>query len=165
MSGGAFSGAFVPPASGEYRLALASANGAPLAGDTVRLAVRVVADSVPAVEIPVPGADTLAPLSLKVPLVVDVRDDYGITAVAVVSRRISRLGTVGHLARMVVFALVGAFLVKAAVEFRGKTAVGLDGALAKIQHQPYGHVLLGIVAAGLIAFALYSVSDARYRRI
>jgi hypothetical protein len=26
-------------------------------------------------------------------------------------------------------------------------------------------VLLGIVAAGLIAFALYSLSDARYRRI
>ncbi|HUQ14442.1 MAG TPA: DUF4175 family protein [Gemmatimonadales bacterium] len=99
VSGGAFSGAFVPPASGEYRLALASANGAPLAGDTVRLAVRVVADSVPAVEIPVPGADTLAPLSLKVPLVVNVRDDYGITAVAVVSRRISRLGTVDSASR------------------------------------------------------------------
>ncbi|MBA3894750.1 MAG: hypothetical protein H0X69_13875, partial [Gemmatimonadales bacterium] len=92
VSGGAFSGAFVPAASGEYRLALASVDGAPLAGDTVRLAVRVVADSAPAVEIPVPGADTLAPLSLKVPLVVDVRDDYGITAVGVVSRRISRLG-------------------------------------------------------------------------
>ena len=99
VSGGTFSGAFVPPASGEYRLALASANGAPLAGDTVRLAVRVVADSVPAVEIPVPGADTLAPLSLKVPLVVDVRDDYGITFVAVVSRRISRLGTVDSASR------------------------------------------------------------------
>jgi hypothetical protein len=54
--------------------------------------LRVVADSAPAVEIPVPGADTLAPLSLQVPLVVDARDDYGITGVAVVSRRISRLG-------------------------------------------------------------------------
>jgi uncharacterized protein DUF4175 len=94
VSGGGFTGAFVPATSGEYRLALASANGAPLAGDPVRLAVRVVADSAPAVEIPVPGGDTLAPLSLKVPLVVDVRDDYGITSVAVVSRRISRLGTV-----------------------------------------------------------------------
>jgi hypothetical protein len=94
VSGGAFSGVFVPPGSGEYRLALAGAAGAPLAGDTVRLRVRVVADSAPAVEIPVPGADTLAPLSLRVPLVVDARDDYGLTSVAVVSRRISRLGTV-----------------------------------------------------------------------
>jgi hypothetical protein len=99
VRGGAFRGDLVPSASGEYRLALASGTGAPLAGDTVRLAVRVVADSAPAVEIPVPGADTLAPLSLKVPLVVDVRDDYGITAAAVVSRRISRLGLVDSAVR------------------------------------------------------------------
>jgi hypothetical protein len=32
-------------------------------------------------------------------------------------------------------------------------------------HRSYGPVLLGIVAAGLIAFALYSLSDARYRKI
>ena len=92
VRGGSFSGGFVPAASGEYRLALATGDGAPLAGDTVRLALRVVADSAPSVEIPVPGADTLAPLSLRVPLVLDVRDDYGITAVSIVSRRISRLG-------------------------------------------------------------------------
>jgi hypothetical protein len=99
VNGGAFSGTFVPPGSGQYRLALNSADGAPLAGDSVHLPVRVVADSAPEVEIPVPGADTLAPLSLKVPLVVDVRDDYGITAVTVVSRRISRLGTVDSAVR------------------------------------------------------------------
>ncbi len=99
VTGGKFSGDLVPPMSGEYRLALASASGAPLAGDTVRLAVRVVADSAPAVEIPVPGADTLAPLSLRVPLVIDVRDDYGITTAALVSRRISRIGVVDSAAR------------------------------------------------------------------
>ncbi|HEY7614553.1 MAG TPA: DUF4175 family protein [Gemmatimonadales bacterium] len=94
VNGGGFTGDLVPGASGEYRLALASADGAPLAGDTVRLPVRVVADSAPAVDIPVPGADTLAPLSLQVPLVVDARDDYGLTGVAIVSRRISKLGVV-----------------------------------------------------------------------
>jgi hypothetical protein len=78
---------------------------------------------------------------------------------------IARLGTVGHLARAVVFGLIGVFLVKAAIEYDPKTAVGLDGALAKLANQPYGSVLLGIVAAGLIAFALYSLSDARYRKI
>jgi hypothetical protein len=76
-----------------------------------------------------------------------------------------RIGTVGHLARFVVFGLVGVFLVKAAIEYNPKTAVGLDGALAKLANQPYGSVLLGIVAAGLIAFALYSFADARYRKI
>jgi Domain of Unknown Function (DUF1206) len=78
---------------------------------------------------------------------------------------IGRIGTIGHLARMVVFGLVGIFLIKAAVEYDPRAAVGLDGALAKILRLSYGPVLLGIVAAGLIAFALYSLSDARYRRI
>jgi hypothetical protein len=82
-----------------------------------------------------------------------------------VRKWISRVGTVGHLARMVVFGLVGIFLIKAAIDFNPSKAVGLDGALAKIVHQSYGPFLLGVVAAGLIAFALYSLSDARYRKI
>jgi Domain of Unknown Function (DUF1206) len=75
------------------------------------------------------------------------------------------IGTIGHLARGVVFVLVGVFLLRAAIEFDPNKAVGLDGALAKLAAQPYGSFLLGTVAAGLIAFAVYSVSDARYRRI
>jgi hypothetical protein len=78
---------------------------------------------------------------------------------------ISFLGTVGHLARMIVFGLIGIFLIKAAVDYNARAAVGLDGALAKIVHRSYGPFLLGIVAVGLIAFALYSLSDARYRKI
>jgi hypothetical protein len=75
------------------------------------------------------------------------------------------IGSFGHLARMVVFGLVGCFLIKAAIGYNPHQAVGLDGALAKIAHASYGPFLLGIVAAGLIAFGLYSLSDARYRRI
>jgi hypothetical protein len=82
-----------------------------------------------------------------------------------VKKWISRLGMVGHLARMVVFGLVGIFLVKAAIDYNSRKAVGLDGALAKVTHYSYGPFLLGIVAVGLIAFAVYSLSDARYRRI
>ena len=72
---------------------------------------------------------------------------------------------VGHVARMVVFGLVGVFLVKAAIDYEANEAIGLDGALAKLYDHSYGPWLLGIVAAGLIAFALFSLSDARYRRI
>jgi fumarate reductase subunit D len=75
------------------------------------------------------------------------------------------VGTFGHLARMVVFGLVGVFLIKAAVDYNPNKAVGLDGALAKLAHASYGPFLLGVVAAGLIAFGAYSLSDARYRRI
>ena len=75
------------------------------------------------------------------------------------------IGTFGLLARMVVFVLVGVFLIKAAVEYDPSEAVGIDGALAKLANSPQGPLLLGVVAAGLIAFAIYSFSDARYRRI
>jgi hypothetical protein len=89
-----FEGSFTPARSGVYRLALHTANGAALAGDTVRLPIRIIADSAPMVDIPVPGADTLAPLSLRVPLIIDVRDDHGLKIVSLESRRISRLGVV-----------------------------------------------------------------------
>lgn len=78
---------------------------------------------------------------------------------------ITGIGVVGHLARMVVFGLVGVFLIKAAVDYNPRKAVGLDGALAKVAHNSYGPFLLGVVSLGLIAFALYSWSDARYRKI
>jgi Domain of Unknown Function (DUF1206) len=78
---------------------------------------------------------------------------------------ITWIGTIGHVARAIVFGLVGWFLLKAAYEFDAKEAVGLGGALTKILQTAYGPWLLGFVAAGLIAFGIYSVSEARYRRI
>lgn len=92
--GSRFRGSFVPRAGGAYHLVLTTATRAPLAGDTVRLPIRLVADSAPVVDVPVPGADTIAPLSLKLGLVVDAEDDHGLTSVELVSRRISRLGVV-----------------------------------------------------------------------
>src|SRR6478672_11429749 len=82
-----------------------------------------------------------------------------------VRKWIEWIGTFGHLARMVVFGLVGVFLIKAAIDYNPSQAVGLDGALAKLANASYGPFLLGIVAAGLIAFGIYSLSDARYRRL
>ena len=75
------------------------------------------------------------------------------------------VGAIGHVARAVVFGLVGVFLIKAAVDFDPRAAVGLDGALAKLVHRSYGPFALGFVAAGLIAFGLHSLIDARYRKI
>jgi hypothetical protein len=75
------------------------------------------------------------------------------------------LGVFGHAARMVVFALIGYFLIRAAVDYDPDKAVGLDGALAALSRSSYGPTLLGIVAAGLIGFAAYSIADARYRKV
>jgi hypothetical protein len=74
-------------------------------------------------------------------------------------------GVVGHVARAVVFGLVGVFLVKAAIDYKANEAIGLDGALAKLYSQSYGPWLLGAVAAGLVAFGVFSITEARYRRI
>ena len=82
-----------------------------------------------------------------------------------VKRGFTATGVFGHLARMVVFALVGFGLIKAAIDYNPRSAIGLDGALNKLVHESYGPVLLGVVAAGLIGFAVYSIADARYRKI
>jgi hypothetical protein len=76
-----------------------------------------------------------------------------------------RAGVVGHCARFVVFVLIGIFAVKAAVDYNPKDAVGLDGALQKLAHRSYGPWLLGITAAGLVAYAVYCFFDARYRDV
>ena len=82
-----------------------------------------------------------------------------------VERSFTALGIFGHLARMVVFALIGYFLVRAAIDYDPDEAVGLDGALASLRDASYGPILLGLVAAGLIGFAAYSMADARYRKV
>jgi hypothetical protein len=82
-----------------------------------------------------------------------------------VKKWFTTVGTVGHLARAVVFSLVGIFLIKASVDYKANEAVGLDGALAKLYNGAYGSWLLGAVAAGLVAFAAFSITEARFRRI
>jgi hypothetical protein len=78
---------------------------------------------------------------------------------------ITWFGTVGHVARAIVFGLVGVFLLKAAIDYKANEAIGLDGALAKLYDQPYGPWILGAVAAGLVVFGIFSLTEARYRRI
>lgn len=84
---------------------------------------------------------------------------------AAVRRAYEWVARFGYVARMIVFGLIGILLVVAAAEYDPNKAVGLDGALAKLAHTSYGPYLLGVVAAGLISFGVYSLEDARYRRL
>ena len=95
----AFSGRFTPRASGAWLLDLATADGAPLEGDAPELRLMLVRDSAPVVAVPVPGRDTTLPLSLRQPLVIDARDDHGLTRLEVVSWRVSQTGKVGEAVR------------------------------------------------------------------
>lgn len=75
------------------------------------------------------------------------------------------LGVLGHLARAVLFAMAGWFLVKAAWEYDPKEAIGIDGALRKVARAEYGDLLLGCIAAGLLAYGLFCFVQARYREV
>src|SRR3989442_1691412 len=101
VNGARFSGrlAAPPSASGTWQLELATADGTPLEGDALELRLSVVPDSAPVVSVPVPGRDTTLPLSLRQPLVIDARDDHGLTRLEVVSWRVSRTGKVGAAVR------------------------------------------------------------------
>jgi hypothetical protein len=74
-------------------------------------------------------------------------------------------GRAGYMARGVVFLLIGGFLIMAALHARSSEAKGLGGALETLEAQPYGWALLALTAAGLIAFGLFGIAQARYRRI
>jgi hypothetical protein len=77
----------------------------------------------------------------------------------------ARAGVVGHVARFVVFALIGVFAIKASIDYNPTDAIGLDGALQKLAQASYGPWLLGLTAAGLFAYGLYCLVDARLRDV
>ena len=68
-------------------------------------------------------------------------------------------------ARGVVFGIIGTFLIVAAVTSSPSEARGLGGAMNALRSQPYGALLLGIVALGLMAYGGFQFISARYRRI
>lgn len=76
-----------------------------------------------------------------------------------------RLGRMGMAARGVVFAVIGGFLVRAALAYDSSQARGLGGALRSLHEQGHGPWLLGLVAVGLMAFGIFELVQARYRRI
>jgi uncharacterized protein DUF1206 len=77
---------------------------------------------------------------------------------------VTELGIAGFLTRAFVFAMIGLFLLFAAVHSRSNEAKGFAGVLQVIQYQPYGSVLLAITAAGLLAFGVYGIAQGAYRR-
>jgi len=80
-------------------------------------------------------------------------------------RLVTIIGRIGMAARGVVFTMMGAFLIQAAVHTDAVRAKGLDGALQMLAAQPQGPALLGVVAAGLVCFGVYSVCCARWIRV
>lgn len=75
------------------------------------------------------------------------------------------LGKLGITARGIIFMMIGAFLIQAALAVDPNRAKGLGDTLETLAQQPFGPWLLGVVALGLIAYSLYSLVEARYRQL
>jgi hypothetical protein len=75
------------------------------------------------------------------------------------------LGQVGTIGRGLVLSLIGALIVTAGWTLDAHRSGGMDGAFRTLLAQPFG-AGLGIAAAGaLIAFGLFGLAEARYRKV
>jgi hypothetical protein len=75
------------------------------------------------------------------------------------------LGIAGHVLRAVAFAIMGVLFGVAAVLANPAWAGGIDAALKALASQPFGPLLLLVVALGFVAYGLYCFADAWARRI
>lgn len=75
------------------------------------------------------------------------------------------IGRFGYAARALIFAMIGSFVIMAALNHDPDQAGGLGEALQQLRSQSYGALLLAVVAVGLALFGLFSLIEAKYRRI
>ena len=75
-----------------------------------------------------------------------------------------KLGRIGYAARAVVYVVVAVFLIQAAVTYDASEAKGVSGALRELSGESWGRALVWAVAAGLVAFGMFLIAQARYRR-
>jgi hypothetical protein len=75
------------------------------------------------------------------------------------------LGQFGMIARAIVYAVIGGFLLRAALEASAQQTRGVAGAFRAIRDEPYGWVILAFIALGFIANGVLEFVRARYRRI
>ena len=80
-------------------------------------------------------------------------------------RRIEPLAKLGYAARGLATLPLGVFLALAGLEARAGEARSWGQALQTIERQPFGGLVLGALATGLIAFGLFGFAEALYRRI
>jgi hypothetical protein len=75
------------------------------------------------------------------------------------------LGTVGLLGRGALFAIVAWFVTDAAIDNDPSHSKGVDGSVRAFADNGGGAALLWVVALAVVAFGLYLLLEARYRRV
>jgi hypothetical protein len=82
------------------------------------------------------------------------------------SRTVVRhLGRVGTIARGAVFTVAGTLIAVAGWKHDPSQAGGFDAAIKALRDQPYGGWLLLTAGLGLLAFGVFGLAEARYRRV
>jgi type IV secretory pathway VirB2 component (pilin) len=77
---------------------------------------------------------------------------------------VRRLGTVGYCAKGIALMIIGGLFVWAAISYDPDKAGGMDAALGTVRDQPFGAVLLTIMAVGIACFGVYCFFWARMAR-
>ncbi len=81
-----------------------------------------------------------------------------------VTEAVTRLGQVGYIAKGIAFAIVGVLFCTAAINYDPNKAGGLDSALRTLRSQPYGSVLLTLMALGIAAFGVFCFVWSRHAK-
>jgi hypothetical protein len=76
-----------------------------------------------------------------------------------------KLGRFGMFARGVIFLVIGWFVVQAGIHHDPAQTQGFSGAFVFLLAQPFGRILLGVVALGFVALGLHSFACARWIRL
>lgn len=76
-----------------------------------------------------------------------------------------RLGRFGMFSRGVIFLIIGWFLVQAGIHHDATQVQGFGGAFVFLLGQPFGRVVLGVIALGFVALGLHSFACARWIRL
>jgi hypothetical protein len=96
----------------------------------------------------------------------DVTDDVDMSGMSAErSRWTRRLGAIGEVGRGIAMALIGFFLVRAAITFNASEATGLDGALRRLALESWGVAVVAVVAVGLIAYGVFCLGTFTRRRL
>ena len=79
-----------------------------------------------------------------------------------VSKAYRLTGKAGYIAKGIAIMVIGGFFVYAAVTHDPDKSAGLDQALQKIAAQPFGQVMLTLVALGIACYGLFAFARARH---
>jgi hypothetical protein len=82
-----------------------------------------------------------------------------------VMRWLGPLSRVGLIARGIVFLIMAVLIVRGGLAYNVEKQPGLADALHAVQGYRFGWLLLLGIALGLVSFGVYSLAEARYRRL